>query len=570
MANENLTEAYLLNVPLENDYKNTLYFTSKDAQRDYFKSRKVFYFNNFSYQRKDEPVRIPTKDSQGLICEYDNLINAGVNYVMYRNTTYSTKWFYGFITDIKYISDGIVEIYIETDVIQTWLFNYNVKSSFVEREHVSDDTIGMHTVPENLETGEYIVNAHNQANYGGNESSLVASDELNIIVGVTTKWDGEDFEGGLYNGVYSGIKYYVFACTMEGVKHIKNFVNYYDNDARGDSIVCMFLAPSSLAPLREDHELAGSNTVDKYYINPDSGEETEGFSKNIDFAENTIDHYVPKNNKLLCYPFRYLHTSNNNGSDVIYRYEDFYKKEVDEETQKDIKKVIQPSFKIEGCITPGCSVRMIPRNYKGVERNDAEGINLGKYPCLNWTSDVYTNWLTQNGVNIALSVASGLLQVAGGVALMGTGAGAMAGAGSVASGGLAIAQTLGQVYQQSMVPPQSEGNINCGDIVSASNKNDFHFYDMSIKSEYAQIIDNYFHMFGYKVNRVKIPNKCHRSRFWYTKTIDVNIDGAIPNQDMQIIKNCYNNGITFWRNATEIQNYALDNAIAITEGAVTD
>ena len=376
MSSKEGTEAYLLNVPLENDYKNTLYFTDKTKQQEYFKSRKVFYFDDFSYQRKDEPVRIPKQDSKGLISEYDKLISMGVNYVMYRNTNYTNKWFFAFITDIKYISDGITEIYLQTDVIQTWMFDYTVKSSFVEREHVSDDTIGMHTLPESLETGEYIVNKHIQANYGGTVNSQVASDNLSIVVGATTTSDGEDFDGTLYNGVYSGIKYYVFPCTFEGVNRLKLFINAYDKDARGESIVCMFLAPTTLAPLREDNIIAGTNTVDSYYINPDDGKEKEGFSKNIDF-ENLIDHYVPKNNKLLCYPFRYLLTSNNNGGDVIYKYENFYKKEVDDETQKDIKKVIKPSFKIEGCLTPGCSVRMIPRNYKGIERNDAEGINLG-------------------------------------------------------------------------------------------------------------------------------------------------------------------------------------------------
>jgi hypothetical protein len=68
-------------------------------------------------------------------------------------------------------------------------------------------------------------------------------------------------------------------------------------------------------------------------------------------------------------------------------------------------------------------------------------------------------------------------------------------------------------------------------------------------------------MYGYKVNIVKTPNKAHRSRYWYTKTIDVNIDGAIPNMDMQKIKDCYNRGITFWRNDKEIQDYSLSNTI---------
>jgi hypothetical protein len=84
---------------------------------------------------------------------------------------------------------------------------------------------------------------------------------------------------------------------------------------------------------------------------------------------------------------------------------------------------------------------------------------------------------------------------------------------------------------------------------------------MSIKQEYAKIIDKYFDMFGYKVNMVKTPNKAHRSRWWYTKTIDVNIDGAIPNDDMQMIKNAYNNGITYWRNPSNFMNYSVSNGI---------
>ncbi len=92
-------------------------------------------------------------------------------------------------------------------------------------------------------------------------------------------------------------------------------------------------------------------------------------------------------------------------------------------------------------------------------------------------------------------------------------------------------------------------------------ENTFHLYAMSVKAEFAAIIDDYFDMFGYKVNKVKVPNKAHRSRWWYTKTIDANIDGNLPNNDMDKIKDCYNRGITFWRNADEIENYSLSNGI---------
>ena len=50
MANVNITEVYLLNAPLENDYKHTLYFSDMQAQQEYFSSLKQqkFSFTNLS------------------------------------------------------------------------------------------------------------------------------------------------------------------------------------------------------------------------------------------------------------------------------------------------------------------------------------------------------------------------------------------------------------------------------------------------------------------------------------------------------------------------------------------
>ena len=184
----------------------------------------------------------------------------------------------------------------------------------------------------------------------------------------------------------------------------------------------------------------------------------------------------------------------------------------------------------------------------------------GKFPTMSWSQDLYTNWLTQNAVNIGVGIASNALGIIGGAGLLGAGGG-MAGAGMITSGALGIASSIGQIYEHSLQPPVAKGNTNGGDINTCNSKNKFYFYHMTIKAEYAQIIDNYFSMFGYKVNRVKVPNKAHRARWWYTKCIDVNIDGPVPNDDMQKIKNAYNDGITFWRNASEIQNYSLSNNI---------
>ena len=84
MNNVNISKVYLLDVPLENDYKNTLYFTSASAQQTYFQNNTVFTFTDFSYQRKDHFIRVPK--------QYDEVYKC--TYVKYQNSADYKKWFY--------------------------------------------------------------------------------------------------------------------------------------------------------------------------------------------------------------------------------------------------------------------------------------------------------------------------------------------------------------------------------------------------------------------------------------------------------------------------------------------
>ena len=145
MAN-NITKVYLLDTPLENDLIHTLYFGSASAQHSYFRGRIKHTYNDVSYQRKDNIIR--------LSANYDRLQDS--NYVMYQNSAYSNKWYYAFITKMEYVNDGRTDVYIETDPLQTFMFDITVKSSFVEREHTNNDIRGINIVPESLEVGDYV------------------------------------------------------------------------------------------------------------------------------------------------------------------------------------------------------------------------------------------------------------------------------------------------------------------------------------------------------------------------------------------------------------------------------
>lgn len=547
MADKNITKVHLLNVPLENDYKNTLYFTSIEKQQEYFESKIVKTFTNFSYQRKDDFIRVPE--------QFDKVQNA--NYVMYQNSAYSNKWFYAFITDIKYIDEGRTDIFIETDYIQTWFFDYTVKASFVEREHVSDDTIGKHTIPEGLETGDYI-------------DQVVSADEIiewrgflaeqQVVLAVSENGLDVTYPNGQkkYNGVFSGL-YYI---TFDSLSDCEAYIRAIQSNETEDIIYAAFLVPKALVKNTTYFKPDGHNFNMGYVPYSDGATEI----KNVSLLDTkTLDKsYKPRNNKLLSFPYRYILVSNGAGSVKDYRYEHF----------RNSKN--KCNFNIVGAISPGCSIKLFPGDdYLSSDSipytnyNYIESLDYAKLPTCGWTNDSYTNWLTQNAVNMPLGIIGSVGAIVGGAIAIGTGAGAMVGVGAIAGGVMGIAQQMAQKYEKSLAPITAKGGVNQGDLLYAL-RDGFIPYKKSIKEEFAKSIDGYMDMFGYQVNRIKVPNKAHRSRWWYTKTIDVNIDGAIPNKDMQVIKNCYNNGITFWRNADEIQNYALSNGIAITDGAITD
>ena len=138
--------------------------------------------------------------------------------------------------------------------------------------------------------------------------------------------------------------------------------------------------------------------------------------------------------------------------------------------------------------------------------------------------------------------------------------GAMEGGGVI---GLAssVANTMQQIKQAKMTPEQAKGNTNAGSIAYSNGEIGYRFNRMSIKAEYAKIIDDYWTAFGYKVNAFKVPNITGR-RYWnYVHTIGANIEGNIPQGDMDEIKSLFDRGITIWHDTAHYLDYTQNNTI---------
>ena len=523
-------QLYLCKTKLENDYKNQLTFSNATAQLNYFNSVIQHTFDNYTYIKKDNVVQVGKNIDEIIDC----------NYLFYRNTGFTNKWYFCFITNMEYVNENCTRITFETDCYQTWLFQIEYKQSFVEREHVNDDTVGLHTVPENLETGEYICNSHykdaTMDNYASDLCFVMASTSQPIT------GDAKDTVASsqIYNGIYTGLTYYQYEATSS----IDIILEVFAKAGKTDAINGIFMAPKWLAPLRNGtlyREVNPSNAPLSFNIN---------VSK-----QQTLNGYTPINNKLKCFPYNYLLVSNNVGQNGILHYEKFSNNDA--------------TFTVKGVINPGCSINITPTNYNGNASSDIDAIQLGKFPICNFQNDMYTNWLTQNSINVVgqtitsddMNIGStGLGALAG--TITNVGVGNYAGAGmSLASGFTGIAGAVMQQKQHNMISPTVNGQLNSADVNVASGNNTFHFYKMSIKEEYARIIDNYFTMFGYKINRVKVPNITGRSSWNYVKTINCNFDGDIPQTDLNIIRTMFNNGTTLWHNPASMYNYSNSNNI---------
>ena len=556
------TNVKLLKLPLELDNENQLTFSSASAQYSYFNSLPSLAANNFTYQRKDGVIRFP-----GCI---DDLLQ--YNYVMYQNSAFGNKWFYAYIDKMTFVSPEMTDISIRTDPFQTWQFDITFLESFVEREHVDDDTVGKHTIPEDVQKGDYVchINGNRDIILGGQMYYVVGTTQT---IGTFRNDDDittEYFPAHKINGCPHGLSYALF----ETPSLAKQYCDAFVKDSKKDAIISMFVIPRNMFYQTEGSTT--SNTARKaiWYNNADPSSASESINcwvpassdnesellryeervrilKPYEFYFN-YDEYVPHNNKLFTYPFCYFTITNNNGTAVNYHFEDFY--DVDPEYNT-------ADFMADGCFSAGGGIKLYPiGNYKNVLISGTPelttnsymfGINSGKFPMMSWSTDEYTNWLTQNAVNIPAKI------------IAPTASGAIVGGAPMAAAGFVggVASTISEVYAASKIPDQVDGDYNNGDLMFSKNNCAFSVYIMTIKPEYARLIDRFFDMFGYKVNSVKTPNITGRRNWNYVKTIRGKIHGYIPKEDLNTISGMLDNGVTFWHSPSTFLDYSQTNDI---------
>lgn len=525
-------------VDLNSRYEHSIYFASASDQEEYFAGKVVRTLSAYSYLRKSWPIKVEATMEQAKTW----------NYLFFHNKP-TGKVYYYFINTVEYINDSTVELGLELDVIQTYLFDFQEDGllhlrCFVERQHSETDVAGEYTVDEGLELGELYDNGRMDID-PGNFAIMIMS---TINPGAASQETAIAALPYSYNGVFSGVK--IWAVDGSRWAEWGEQLERLSEWGKSEAIVAMWMYPKSLVQLGGE-----ADWNDDTLVLPVEKAKDHSSGLRVSFGgyRETLDGYTPKNQKLHTFPFQFIYGTNNQGNSAVYHFERFDGSE-------------DNGFAISGSLTPDGGVRLTPIGYNGLTYNYKEGLTLTGYPTCAWDSDIYKMWLAQNQNSQNLNLATGVLKVAGGIigglATAFTGVGAAVGIGTAVSGAMQIGDALAQKSDKELEPPQARGNFSTS--VNITNKmHAFSLYERCVSYERARIIDEYFTMYGYKLNRVKRPDIKARPSFTYVKTVGCHITGNMCNEDILKIESIFDRGITFWRDGDRVADYTQNNGAPV-------
>lgn len=586
----NSTIVLCKNLKIDNSYSDTIYFTSASAQEAYFKSKTIATIDNNTYVRKGlGKVRVGIPIASLYNC----------NYMMFRNQSFENKWFYAFVVSVEYINNQTTELTFDIDVLQTWMFDYSPNQCYVDREHSSTDNPGDNLINEGLDTGEYT--------FMPNRSFTDLQNDLCICVASTLDDDGNDnnVDGQIYGGLYSGLTFRTYELNASGASNVTSFLQNASDNGREDSIVSIFVAPKQIV---SGNGIAGQNN-DSTVKRPTSL---------FDYTHiNNIQEYTPHNKKLLTFPYVGILLYNNQGAQEELAYEYFSDPNnctftlwgssgcaPDVIVIPNGYKHNSDTFIMELTGYPQCGwttdtyKAWLAKNQPFIS-NDIDQIQTTtsyKAGSINIAGNKDKANTINSVINRASNAAQGISSAIGGVVGIDTAINPGKTVANAVNAGINAAtqgfnvfndiyqyeqnkaqRTLDAAYNNNMAqlqierlmaqkqvaqltPPSYHGTsvgaakLYCKDFA-------IRICAFSIQPQFAKRIDEYWDLFGYKTNRVKVPNRAVRPHWTYCKTQGCNFSGSVPMNDMSQIRALYDGGIRWWKNGDEIGNYSLDNTV---------
>lgn len=528
------TALRLLDTPLESDYRNTLWFPNRETQTAYFLGKTIKTYDNFQYIKKNNTIVVDG--------EVDLLYNC--NYIMYQNNNFTNKWFYAFIDRIEWASNSSVRLYVSTDVIQTWFFDITYYDSYVDRCHSDTDVAGDNIVPEDFSVG-------NPGGYQVAGSTDLAPDGIALFA--TSTYSGESRTGSVNSGIYSGGQ---------------NLVDFHIDNPGVGSILDSYVKNGTATAVIK---------LQQYPYKLKDGPMTVSFSK----YPSSISGYTPKNNKMLSSAF-------------ITCFMSMYGQETD----------FNPVFITGSKVNIKVSADQTSGTISAfVENYSADSIStismFASIPESGWSYNQYKNdYNLHSGSNAIYIERQKNVRVGNTAQAVVGSVGSIAGlAGSVIDTMNPITAVTGRVNQsiqnvtsnasnvisnatkaaiqfsgideitQDLAAISENYNAPATGGMSASNgyiatgKTVFSYGYKVLPKDIVERCDKFLTVYGYKQSEYRAINLHARASWTYIKTNGLNASGNFPDNDMEIIKRVFNNGVFFWVYTATYGNFGQNNAI---------
>lgn len=534
------------------DYSNQIYYAEKDTRDEEFSKKVDLVIEDLAYCNLSErTIRLEMTYYDGNRYNYGRIHNGD-------------KIYYIFIRSVEWNSNNtIVTLHYDYDYWQTYCYRIKLKKSLIEREHVKTDTKYKYLVDEGLPISTYkrkrwsrmILNSFTLALSLGDSSLVMLDGGVGLErINCVTKLNDKEYSNTLIVG---------------DLNAITTVINWYVDDGKIDSIVGVYLIPNvgittaDCVLVTEDekkHSGYGQMKGFKYVTSVSSEEKTFTIS-----IPDTIDGYVPKNNKCFNSPYVICQLTNMNGNTVQIPLE------------------LSNGTVTVGAIFPasqGSTPVAYPLNFNSIEKNleyAVSGLPTVQVP---WNSDTFASYVAQNQnsitnnfkelernreyshLNNAVNTAVGL---GGAIAADNV----MGGVQTAVSGVMnAIGTEVNYNNQKARLDSALKDTASKGDLIHGSfngtapyltGEYGFRLSILTVNSQNIEMIDNYFTMYGYKVNDIKVPDLMSRPKFNFIKTAGCNLTGSAPLEVINTIKGMFDGGCTLWHDIDTIFDYDQTN-----------
>lgn len=411
------------NVPLFPDNTNQIYFDNATHQNQYFTSRVYKTSNNLSYQRDYQVY--------ALQAEYDNTITS-CNYLRYRNNNYGNKWFYAFITSIRYVNPNTVYIDFILDAYQTFMFDITWKDCFIERSHVRDDTLGAHTLDEGIHVGNRYSKEVN-VSWPGTD---VFAGNVNVVpiiflaAAYVFPSSGDPTEQIITSNVQgTPTTLAVWFPNFDVIKtaplfQMQQFLKLLQNSSKSNAIVASVAIPEHIARGTWNTMKEIEGAITEVQADPkaiESGAYLQiSIQQFVDSVNATLTltplmSYTPRNKKLYCYPFTYLYCRQIKAENVTIKTEWL------PETQPPVGDPDRElKLSLSANISPDSSYFCKVTNANSTSRTLT--CTMAQLPQVATASSTYANWLAGHMASITSGILANGLQIFGGTAATVSGA----------------------------------------------------------------------------------------------------------------------------------------------------